>query len=234
MPNDAGKAEGQLEVGGRPVSWMRDGALEGRPLVLLAHGAGAPRTHPFLQATADGLVARGACVVRFNFPYMERNVREGRRRGPDRPAVLLETVQALVDRVVSWASPARLVLAGKSMGGRMMSMWLAQETRPQVSAAVYLGYPLSPAGNPAKLRGDHLPRVTVPQLFVQGSRDPMCDLDKLRPILDPLPRARLHVVEGGDHSLATSRKQPLAGIDAWLDVVADFLRRAGQPLTPGS
>lgn len=229
MASDAGKMQGEIAVGGRPASWMRDGDAAARPCILLAHGAGAPSTHPFMQAAAEGLVARGACVVRFNFPYMERNVREGRRRGPDRPPVLLETVQALVDLVSTWDRDVRLVLAGKSMGGRVMSMWLAEGPRPGVCAAIYLGYPLSPAGNPAKLRADHLPRITVPQLFVQGTRDPMCDLDKLRPILEQLPHARLHVVEGGDHSLAKNRRQPLDGMDTWLDAVADFLREAPPP-----
>ena len=93
-------------------------------------------------------------------------------------------------------------------------------------AAFYLGYPLSPAGKPEKLRAEHLAAVPVPQLFVSGSRDPLCALAVLRPVLQRIPQATLHVVEGGDHSLATSRKDPLAGAPTWIAVVADFVHAA--------
>jgi predicted alpha/beta-hydrolase family hydrolase len=107
----------------------------------------------------------------------------------------------------------------------MASLLLAEETPPGVRGAVYLGYPLSPAGRPEKLRAEHLERIRVPQLFVSGSRDSLCDLTRLRAVLEPLGRgARLHVVEGGNHSLATSRKDPLGGSDAWLDAVIEFVR----------
>jgi predicted alpha/beta-hydrolase family hydrolase len=216
---------GELRVEGRPIAWRRDGALDGRPLVLLAHGAGAPLTSPFMQAVALGLAARDACAVRFHFPYMERNVRESRRGAPDRPPVLLATWHAVI---AAWrdAAPAGtpIILAGKSMGGRIASLVLAESTPPDVRGAIYWGYPLSPAGRPAVVRADHLARVRVPQLFVSGSRDALCNLDRLRAVLASIgSRARLHVVEGGDHSLATSRKDPLQGSDAWLDAAAAFI-----------
>jgi hypothetical protein len=223
------RARGEIDVGGRPAGWVREGEIDARPVVLLAHGAGAPYTSPFMEATAVGLVQRGTTVVRFHFPYMERNVREGQRRPPDRADVLLETVRRMLDLVRGWQPVAPTVLAGKSMGGRIMSMLLAEEVPagapPLASGAAYLGYPLQPAGQPHKLRADHLLRVGVPQLFVSGTRDSLCDLELLRAALLPLgARARLHVVEGGDHSLATSRREPLAGSAVWLDVMADFVR----------
>jgi predicted alpha/beta-hydrolase family hydrolase len=117
------------------------------------------------------------------------------------------------------------VVAGKSMGGRMMSLHLARHGAGAARGAVYLGYPLHPPGNPRRLRAEHLGDVPVPQLFVSGTRDALCKLDLLRPIVEGLGgRARLHVVEGGDHSLAVSRRDPLAGSDVWLDVVAGFVR----------
>jgi len=222
------RTSGELRVQSRPASWVLDGALDGRPLVVLAHGAGAPYTSPFMVAVARGLAARGAAVVRFHFPYMERGVREEKRGAPDRPAVLLETWRAVLGEIASWEHPhePRLVLGGKSMGGRLASMLLAEETPSGVRGAVYLGYPLSPAGKPEQVRAAHLEAVRVPQLFVSGSRDSLCDLGRLRAALSPLgARARLHVVEGGDHSLATSRKEPLAGSDAWIDVVMTFVRQ---------
>jgi predicted alpha/beta-hydrolase family hydrolase len=227
-------AGGEIDVGGRAASWVRDGDADGRPLVLLAHGAGAPYTSPFMHAAAAGLTARGACVVRFHFPYMERNVRRAARTPPDRQPVLLDTVAAMIGLVTAWdaAAGAPLILAGKSMGGRMMSLHLArhgaagQRGAAGVRGAVYLGYPLHPPGNPRRLRSEHLGAVPVPQLFVSGTRDTLCRLDLLRPIVDSLgTRARLHVVDGGDHSLAVSRREPLAGAGAWLDVVAAFVRQ---------
>jgi predicted alpha/beta-hydrolase family hydrolase len=181
-----------------------------------------------MDAVAHGLVAHELCVVRFDFPYMHRRVQAGRRTAaPDRADVLLAAFRAILAAVRGWRRPTPpLVLGGKSMGGRIASMLLANEPVPDVCAAFYLGYPLSPAGRPAKVRADHLPAVPVPQLFVSGSRDSLCDLDLLRPIVSSLSRARLHVVERGDHSLATSRKDPVAGSEVWIGVVADFIREA--------
>jgi predicted alpha/beta-hydrolase family hydrolase len=177
-----------------------------------------------MVAVAQGLDARGLAVVRFHFPYMERLVRESRRSAPDRPPVLLATWRALLGAVGGWPGADRIVLGGKSMGGRLASMLLADESPAGVCGAVYLGYPLSPAGKPDTNRASHLERVRVPQLFVSGTRDALCDLGRLRAALAPPgSRVRLHVVDGGDHSLATSRKEPLAGSGAWLDAVAAFV-----------
>ena len=108
----------------------------------------------------------------------------------------------------------------------MASMLLADGRAPEAVGAVYLGYPLHPPGRPERLRADHLPDVTVPQLFLSGTKDPLCDLARLRPVLRRIgPSARLVTVEGGDHSLAVRRKEPMLGSDAWLDEMADFVRR---------
>jgi predicted alpha/beta-hydrolase family hydrolase len=219
------RSRGELDVEGRPFSWIREGALDGRPLVLLAHGSSAPYSHPFVAGAASGLVDRGFAVVRFHFPFMERIVREERRRPPDRAPVLLAAWRAMVARGRRFRGAGPLVLAGKSLGARMASMLLAEGGAPDARAAVWLGYPLHPAGKPDRLRADHLPDVSVPQLFVQGERDPLCDLALLSPVLKKLgPRARLHVVARGDHSLARSRREPMADAGEWLDAAASFLR----------
>lgn len=221
-------SKGEFEIGGQPVTWVCDGAQKAAPTIILAHGAGAPYTHPFMEATAAGLVKRGLVVVRFHFPYMENVVRTGRRRPPNAQKVLLETWQQMLDLVASWPGVGPITLAGKSMGGRMASMLLADPPTADpiaASAAVYLGYPLHPPGKHDKLRSAHLPRVPVPQLFVSGTKDNLCRLDLLQPVLAEIgDRARLHTVDGGDHSLATSRKEPLAGSDVWLDRVAAFVK----------
>ena len=223
---------GQLIVDGHEVSWLRDGDLDG-PILLLAHGAGAPCSHPFMQSTAQSLRDRGVGVVRWNFPYMETNFRQRARRPPDREPLLLATYRAVIDCVHSWRPRARLVIGGKSMGGRMASQLLASEPTTRAAGAVYLGYPLIAAGRPDRERSAHLPGVQVRQLFVTGTRDPLCPLDRLRKVLDPLsPRARLHVVEGGDHSLTVRGSRAAELRDAWLDAVATFVRSEGESGVP--
>lgn len=215
---------GSLDAGGRPASFLREGPMDGRPLVLLAHGAGAPMTSPFMEAVAHGLVDRGLAVCRFHFPYMEEAAATGRRKPPDREPVLLTTWRTMVDRALTWKKAGPIVLAGKSLGSRMATLLLARGSAPEARAGIWFGYPLHPPGKKDRLRDEHLSDVPVPQLFVSGSRDPLADLALLRPVLARIGSARLFVVEGGNHSLAKSRSAPLDGSDAWLDAAADFAR----------
>lgn len=212
-----------FEVDGRPVSFVRDGTLRGRPLLLLAHGAGAPYTSPFMAETARGLAKRGLCVVRFHFPYMEEAVARGKKRPPGPQRRLLATWRAMIDRALSMRNRGPLVLGGKSMGGRMASMLLAAGDAPEARGVVYLGYPLHPPGRPERLRADHLKDVPVPQLFVQGAKDALCDPKKLKPVLKRLENARHLEIAGADHSLARSRREPMRDAAEWLDPVADFV-----------
>lgn len=213
----------ELEVDGRPISWVRDGKVSGRPLLVLAHGAGAPYTSPFMVGAARGLAERGLCVVRFHFPYMEQMQREGRRRPPGPKKRLLATWRAMLDRTRRMRGHGPIVIGGKSMGGRIASMLAAAGEAPEAVGLVYLGYPLHPPGKPEKLRADHLADVAVPQLFVQGARDALCDPRRLRRVLKKIPAARHLELEGADHSLARSRKDPMRDADEWLDPVAEFV-----------
>ena len=168
--------------------------------VVVAHGAGTAMDHPFLVAIADGLAARGVAAVRFNFPYTERG-----DRAPDRAPILEACYRAVLAAVRADPTLAgRLVIGGKSMGGRMASH-LAAAGEP-VDGLLFLGYPLHPAGRPLQLRAAHLPRITAPMLFLTGTRDALCPLETLRPVLGDLPNATLHVVEDGDHSFAVRKK----------------------------
>lgn len=184
--------------------------------LVLAHGAGAPQTHPFMVAFAGGLADRGVDVVTFDFPYMEAG-----RRVPD-PAPALErcflraiaAARALPPAGPSGArSEARrampsLFIGGKSMGGRIASHVAARHAAEagDLAGLVFLGYPLHPPGRPDERRDAHLPAVAVPMLFVQGSRDAFGTPDELRPVLDALgSRAELLVVEHGDHSFVIAR-----------------------------
>jgi predicted alpha/beta-hydrolase family hydrolase len=214
----------ELDIEGRPISWVRDGTIRGRPLVVLGHGAGAPYTSPFMAEVARGLVARGLCVVRFHFPYMEAAQRAGTKKPPDPAKRLITTWRAVIDQALALRGHGPLVIGGKSMGGRMASMLLAEGRAPEARGAVYLGYPLHPPSKPEKLRADHLSKVPVPQLFVSGEKDALCEPAKLRAVLKKIPGARHLEIAGADHSLARSRKDPLAGADEWLDAVAAFVK----------
>lgn len=154
-------------------------------------------THPFMEGVARGLVGGGVSVLRFNFPYLD-----GGRRVPDPPPVLLGTWRAAVERLRDLADGLPLVVAGKSLGGRMASMLAAQEGAAFPAAALVLfGYPLHPPGKVDRLRDAHLGSVRVPMLFLQGTRDPLARLDLIERAVETLgPLARLHVVPGADHS----------------------------------
>jgi predicted alpha/beta-hydrolase family hydrolase len=176
-----------------------------RWLLVLGHGAGAGMTHPFLESLAGELALAGVATLRYQFPYMEE-----RRRIPDSPVVLTATVAAAV-RAAAGAAPGLPLLAGgKSMGGRMTSQAAAQQQLDGVRGLVFFGFPLHPPNRPGTKRADHLPDVTVPMLFLQGTRDAFADLKLLRPICNKLGSpVTLQVIETADHSfhmLKTSGK----------------------------
>lgn len=187
----------QLPVGTRTVSALLSTTPDAAALAVIAHGAGAGMEHPFMAGVSDGLTANGVSVLRFNFVYIE----EG-RRSPDRPALLAATWSTALDAGVSRAGGLPVVAGGKSMGGRIVSM-LAAERGPEfpAKALVFFGYPLHAPGRSDQPRDGHLPQVTVPMLFIQGTEDSLAThalMQELVRRLDPL--ARLHTIEGGDHS----------------------------------
>jgi len=170
-----------------------DGA---RLLYVLAHGAGAGMRHPFLESISQGLAERSIATLRYQFPYMEQ-----RARRPDPPAVAAATVRAAVMEAARVAPGLPLVAGGKSFGGRMTSTAQAEAPLPGVRGLVFLGFPLHPPGRPGDSRAEHLARVQIPVLFLQGTRDEFAELKLLQPVVKRLgERATLHLVEGGDHS----------------------------------
>jgi predicted alpha/beta-hydrolase family hydrolase len=188
--------------------WSRpDGAWA---VLALAHGAGAGMRHPFMEATAAGLGARGVATLRFQFPYMEA----GSRR-PDAPPVLTACVRSAAACAAERAGELPLFAGGKSLGGRMTSTAAAQQTLPGVRGLVFLGFPLHPAGAPATARAAHLRELALPLLFLQGTRDALADLALLRPLCDELgPRATLHEIAGGDHSFHVPKRSGRSDADA--------------------
>ena len=176
-----------------------------RHLLVLAHGAGAGMNHPFMDALARELAAVNVATLRYQFPYMEQ-----RRRVPDAPNVLTQTVAAAVRAAAEVAPKLPLFAGGKSMGGRMTSQAAAQGLLETVKGLVFFGFPLHPPKSPGTKRADHLARVPMPMLFLQGTRDTLADLKLLRPVCEGLgSRATLHIMESADHSfhvLKSSRK----------------------------
>jgi predicted alpha/beta-hydrolase family hydrolase len=162
---------------------------------VLAHGAGAGMRHAFMEAIAQRLAARGIATLRYQFLYAERG---GRRIDPE--PLLLATVRAAVAAGREAAGGLPLLAGGKSMGGRMTSRAAAAAPLEGVRGLVFLGFPLHPAGQPGVSRADHLARVDLPMLFLQGTRDALADLTLLRPIVERLgKRATLRVIEHADH-----------------------------------
>lgn len=190
--------------------------------LVVAHGAGAGMEHPFMSGFTRALNDDGVATLRFNFPY-----REAGRKFPDRPPAAIAAWRAAMDAARSRSEGEPLWAAGKSFGGRMASMAVA-EGMP-ASGLVYLGYPLHPPGKPEKLRDEHLYGLELPMLFLQGTRDTFATPELLEGVVSRMgPNATLHWCEGGDHSFAVAgHKRGAAEIGASLaPAAAAFLRRA--------
>jgi predicted alpha/beta-hydrolase family hydrolase len=168
--------------------------------VILGHGAGANQLHPFMRLFASGLAERGFDAMTFNFIYMEQG-----RRVPDPKAKLESCYRAVIEAASGHKKLKgnRLVIGGKSMGGRIASQVAAQpESANEIAALVFLGYPLHPPGRPDKLRDEHLPEIKAPMLFIQGERDTFGTAEELRAVIQRLDLpATLFPIAGGDHSL---------------------------------
>jgi uncharacterized protein len=212
----------RIDTSGGPVSALWDGPRDNDTLVVLAPGAGADLRADFMAHFARRLAERGATVCRFNFLYSERG-----RKTPDRQPVLETTYSEVLEHALREERPGRLVLGGKSMGGRIASHIVAGGV--EVDGLTFLGYPLHPPGKPDRLRDSHLRDIAVPMLFVAGTRDPFCPLmtlDRVRSKLDA--PTEVIVVEDGDHSLKVRKSSERSTRRAWDEAaaaVADWIFR---------
>lgn len=207
-----------------------------RITLILGHGAGANQLHPFMQAFAKGLAARGLDVLTFNFVYMEQG-----RGVPDQKAKLEACYRAVIAAAQqhSKLKGNRIVIGGKSMGGRIASQVAATmesnvlaDSLPADSIAglVFLGYPLHPPGNPENLRDAHLNQLKSPMLFVQGSRDAFGTEAEICSVIKRLKLpATLSAIEGGDHSLKVPKSSGLTQqqvYDATMDKILLWMSSA--------
>ncbi|HEY7889720.1 MAG TPA: alpha/beta family hydrolase [Steroidobacteraceae bacterium] len=208
------------------VSGLFDRPRAARALCILAHGAGAGMEHPSMQAVATGLAARSIATLRYQFPYMEQ-----RSRRPDPPAVCHATVRAAVAQAGRLAPDLPLIAGGRSFGGRMTSQAQAQSPLAGVRGLVFLAFPLHPAGRPGAERAAHLQEVSIPMLFIQGTRDELADPSLLRALVERLgSRATLHLLEDADHGFhiparsgrkdVDVRDDALNAVRTWLDCIA--------------
>lgn len=186
---------------------------------------------------ARALADRGIVTATFDFPY----IAEG-RKVPDRGPVLEDAWLAAIAEAASRGEFTNLplFLGGKSMGGRIASQVAASQGSAPIHTAssghdpwrsvaglIYLGYPLHPPGKPEQRRDAHLPAISVPMLFVQGSRDAFGSADEIRALLPRLTQAVVHEVVGGDHSFkvpARAHRTQAAVLEEIFDIVAQFIR----------
>lgn len=187
-------------------------AARGRTSLLLAPGAGADRDQPALVAVDEAATAAGLLVVRMDFPY-----RKAGRRAPDRAPVLIRAVVEEAEGLAAsdGASPGDLVLGGRSMGGRMCSMAVAEGLAAR--ALVLISYPLHPPGKPDRLRTEHFPLLDLPCLFVSGTKDAFGTPEELERASEAIPGPVTHRwIEGRDHGLRGSHDQVTEPIMSWL------------------
>ena len=207
------------------VSGLLNAPPRARAGYVLAHGAGAGMTHPFMAAVAAELADRGIATLRYQFPYMEQH---GRR--PDPPKLAQATVRAAVAEAARQLPSLPLFAGGKSFGGRMTSQAQAADPLADVRGLIFLGFPLHPAGKPARQRGQHLFDVHLPMLFLQGTRDALAALDQLEPLCAALGKcATLKLFADADHSFhvparsgrkdAQVRGEMLDQLAGWIDSV---------------
>ena len=180
----------------RRVSGLLQMPERARACLVLAHGAGAGMRHPFLAAVTTDLAAQGIATLRYQFPYMER-----RSKRPDSPDTCHATVRAAVIEAAALAPAMPLFAGGKSFGGRMTSQAQSDDPLPGVRGLAFLGFPLHPPGQPSESRAEHLARVQIEMLFLQGTRDDFARLELIQPVVSRLgDKARLQLFPDADHS----------------------------------
>jgi uncharacterized protein len=204
------------------ISGLLQAPPSARACYVLAHGAGAGMTHPFMASVADGLAERGVATLRYQFLYMEQG---GRR--PDPPKLAHAAVRAAVEEAARQLPQVPLFAGGKSFGGRMTSQAQAASPLSGVRGLVFLGFPLHPAGKPSNERAKHLSDVGIPMLFLQGTRDELAELSLLEPVCETLgARTTLKLFPEADHSFhvpaRTGRKDAEVRIEV-LDAMADWI-----------
>lgn len=205
-----------------PPKLLIDGPNRASLTVVLAHGAGGGMDTDFMNIVAAGIANQETRVVRFEFPYMTKRRETGQKRPPDREPKLRETWHEVIQSM----QVEKLVIGGKSMGGRIASL-IADEA--EVNGLICLGYPFHPTGKPDKLRVEHLKSIITPTLILQGERDPFGKKDEVTGY-DLASQIKIHWLPDGDHSFKPRKKSGRTwddNLEACNQAVAQFLNGLG-------
>jgi predicted alpha/beta-hydrolase family hydrolase len=167
----------------------------------LAHGAGAPMTHPFMEGLATELANQGILTIRFNFPYMELG-----RRSPGSPKQAQAAIRTVIEFLDGEIGNLPVFIGGKSYGGRMSSELVSSESDLPVTGLIFYGFPLHAPGRPGKDRGDHLKSIGKPMLFLQGTRDNLAEKDLMDEVVKSLSNAKLVWFEDANHSFKVPKR----------------------------
>ena len=199
-----------------------DESTNPKAILIIAHGAGAGMHHSFMHNLASRIAESNVTSVRFNFPYMEQG-----RKSPGSPKANIETWQLVANHISQKYPSLPLFISGKSYGGRMASHLIADGECPAVKGLIYFGFPLHAPGKDSKDRADHLVNVSVPQLFLQGTKDKLANLDLITEVVENHPTAEINVIDDADHSFNVPKRSGkskddildyLAGSStAWID-----------------
>ncbi len=216
MNSTSSKISIQISVNIGKISALITTPSNPKAIMVLAHGAGAGMTHRFMEELSAQLVQKSIIVFRYNFPYMENN--KGR---PDPPAIAEKTVSAVVDEAHKLYPSLPLFAAGKSFGGRMTSQTLLKECPEFVKGIIFYGFPLHPIGQPSVERAAHLKNISIPMLFLQGTKDKLAELPLLEKTCSELVNATIVKFEGADHSFKVGKFEIIPELviatERWLD-----------------
>lgn len=201
------------------VSGLLQTSSDARAAYVMAHGAGAGMTHPFMMDMAAGLFDRGIATLRYQFPFMERE-----KKRPDSARLAQATVRAAMAEAGHFFPNLPLIAGGKSFGGRMTSQAQAAAPLPGVRGLVFLGFPLHQPKVPSAERGQHLFDVQVPMLFLQGTRDALAMLEEIEPLCEALgERATLELFADADHSFHVPARTGRTDEQVMADLVDAFV-----------
>lgn len=178
-----------------------------KALLVLAHGAGANMNHRFMKAVAQALAGEAVGTLRYNFPYMEKM-----KSRPDNPAIAQQTVEAAIKEAHARYPDTRLFAGGKSFGGRMTSQRVSNEPISFLKGLIFYGFPLHAPGKPSLDRAAHLKAITIPMLFLQGTKDTLADLSLITEVTLALPTSTLILFDGAGHSFAVGKNDNIAAL----------------------
>jgi predicted alpha/beta-hydrolase family hydrolase len=189
-------------------------------VLVFAHGAGAGMKNKFMEQVSLSLAEKGIATLRFNFPYMEKG-----KKIPDSKSVCSETIIVAVDKAARLCPKTPVFAGGKSFGGRMTSTAASEGLLPNIKGIIFFGFPLHAPGKPSNDRAEHLYKVTVPMLFLQGSRDALASLDLLKPVCKKIGKnAELFVIEGADHSFHVPKESKMNDNDI-IEMISEEVKK---------